>query len=46
MSRVIRRHWDGNPDALDRRGRMPCEYQAYVPDPLTGRTITLRRRRR
>lgn len=41
MSRVVQRHWVGNPDALDRRGQMPCEYQAYVPDLLTGRIITL-----
>jgi hypothetical protein len=36
MSRVMRRHWAGNPDALSRRGRMPCDYEAYVPDPLLG----------
>ena len=41
MSRVIQRHWAGNPDALSRRGRMPCDYEAYVPDPLLGRTVTL-----
>jgi len=41
MSRVIQRHWPGNPDALSRRGRMPCDYEAYVPDPLLGRAVTL-----
>ena len=41
MSRVVRRHWGGNPDALSRHGRMPCDYEAYVPDPLSGRTVTL-----
>jgi Fic family protein len=41
MSRVIQRHWPGNPDALSRRGRLPCDYEAYVPDPLLGRPITL-----
>ena len=41
MSRVIQQHWIGNPDGLSRRGRMPCDYEAYVPDPLLGRTITL-----
>jgi Fic family protein len=41
MSRVIQRHWPGNPDALSRRGRLPCDYEAYVPDPLQGRPITL-----
>ena len=37
MSRVIHRHWPGNPGALSRRGRLPCDYDAYVPDQLTGR---------
>jgi Fic family protein len=41
MSRVIRRHWPGNPDAPSRRGREPCEYEAYSPDPLTGKKVTL-----
>ena len=41
MSRVMKRHWTGNLDALSRRGRMPCDYEAYVPDPLLGRTVTL-----
>ena len=41
MSRVIRRQWPGNPDAPSRRARMPCEYEAYSPDPLTGRHFTL-----
>src|ERR1700761_9276409 len=41
MSTVIQRHWPGNPDALSRRGRLPCDYEAYVPDPLQGRPITL-----
>lgn len=39
MSRVIRRHWPGNPDAPSRRGRNPCDYGAYVPDLLTSRHI-------
>jgi Fic family protein len=41
MSRVIRRRWPGNPDAPSRRGREPCEYEAYRPDPLVDRKITL-----
>src|ERR1700761_7937604 len=41
MSRVIQRHWPGTPDAPPRRGRPPCDYEAYVPDPLVGRPITL-----
>lgn len=41
MSKVIRSQWPGNPLAPYRRGRMPCDYEAYVPDPLTGRPIRL-----
>jgi Fic family protein len=41
MSKVIHGHWPGNPDATSRRGRMPCDYEAYVPDLLAGRVITL-----
>ena len=41
MSRIIRRRWPGNPDAPSRRGREPCEYEAYSPDLLTGRKVTL-----
>jgi Fic family protein len=41
VSRVIQRRWPGNPDAPSRRGREPCEYQAYSPDPLVGRKLTL-----
>jgi Fic family protein len=41
MSRVTSRQWPGNPDALSRRGQMPCDYAAYVPDQLTGRIIRL-----
>lgn len=41
MSRVILQHWPGNPNALSRRGRLPCDYEAYVPDPLVGRPIAL-----
>src|ERR1700722_14410619 len=41
MSRVIRSQWPGNPLAPYRRGRMPCDYEAYVPDLLTGSAITL-----
>jgi Fic family protein len=39
MSRVIRRHWPGNPDAPSRKGRLPCDYEAYAPDYLAGRHI-------
>jgi len=41
MSRVIRRHWPGNPDAPSRRGRLACDYEAYGPDLLVGRSVTL-----
>jgi len=41
MSRVIHRHWPGNPDAPSRKGRTPCDYDAYGPDLLTGRRFTL-----
>ena len=40
MSRVIHRHWPGHPDALSRRGRLPCDYDAYVPDQLARRRFT------
>lgn len=41
MARVIRRRWAGNPDAPSRSGRLPCDYEAYDPDLLAGRHITL-----
>ncbi len=39
MSRVIRGSWASNPLAQTRRDRLPCDYEAYVPDPLMGRRI-------
>jgi Fic family protein len=41
MSRVIRRHWPGNPDAPSRRGREACEFDAYCPDALAARKVAL-----
>ena len=41
MARVIRRRWSSDLSAPSRRDRRPCEYGAYVPDPLMGRKITL-----
>jgi Fic family protein len=41
MSRVISNQWPGNPFAPYRQGRMPCGYEAYVPDLLAGRAIGL-----
>jgi len=37
VSRVIRRLWASNPLAQTRRDRLPCDYEAYVPDPLLSR---------
>ncbi len=41
MSRVIRRRWITDFSAPSRRDRRSCEYEAYVPDPLVSREITL-----
>jgi Fic family protein len=41
VSRVIRLRWSGNPDAPSRRGRERCDYEAYGPDLLVGRKVTL-----
>ncbi len=41
MSRVISSQWPGNPFAPYRQGRMPCGYEAYVPDLLVGRAFRL-----
>lgn len=42
MSRVVRRSWLSDIGAgLPRRDRKPCEYDAYVPDLLMGRAISL-----
>ncbi len=41
MSRVIHRHWPGNPEAPSRRGRVTCDYDTYCPDLLTDRHFTL-----
>jgi len=41
MSRLIRFRWAGNPDSPSRGERLPCEYDAYVPDALVGRGIRL-----
>jgi Fic family protein len=40
MSRVIHRHWPGNPNAPSRHGRGACDYEAYIPDRLIGRHFT------
>ena len=42
MARVMRRHWQSDSGSgLPRRDRRGCEYEAYVPDPLNDRQITL-----
>ena len=42
MSRVVKRRWEADlGSGLSRRDRQACEYEAYVPDPLGGRRITL-----
>ncbi len=41
MAELIQRHWDSNPAGLSRRDRRPCDYDAYVPDPIAGRRFVL-----
>ena len=43
MSKVVKRRWqsDLGGSGLPRRYRVPCDYEAYVPDPLIGRKIVL-----
>ena len=40
MTKVIRRRWiDDSGPGIARRDRRSCDYEAYVPDPLTARTF-------
>jgi Fic family protein len=42
MSKVIKRHWSSDiGSGVSRKDRLSCDYEAYVPDPLTGRGIAL-----
>jgi Fic family protein len=42
MAKVIRQRWISEfASGLSRNDRRSCEYEAYVPDPLRGRRITL-----
>jgi Fic family protein len=42
VASVLRRRWTANlTPGLPRRDRQGCTYEAYVPDPLIGRPITL-----
>jgi Fic family protein len=42
MAKVVKLHWASEGlDGLSRRDRLSCEYEAYVPDALTGIEIAL-----
>lgn len=42
MSKVIKRHWSNNlGSGMSRKDRLSCDYEAYVPDILAERRITL-----
>lgn len=42
MAQLLRLRWEATQaDGLPRRSRRPCWYEAYAPDPLTPRSITL-----
>lgn len=41
MSTVIRRRWISDHSGPSRRDNRGCEYEAYVPDRLVGRTFTI-----
>ncbi len=43
MSKVMKRRWSSTlgGSGLPRKDTRPCEYEAYVPDPLVGRRIML-----
>jgi Fic family protein len=42
MPELVKLRWaPRDTTGLPRRDRQGCEYEAYIPDPLTGRTITL-----
>ena len=43
MSKVLKRRWRSTlgGSGLPRKDIRPCDYEAYVPDPLVGRRITL-----
>ena len=40
MSTVIRRHWISDQSGPSRRDNRGCDYEAYVPDRLVGRTFS------
>jgi Fic family protein len=41
MSKVLRRHWANDFSGPSRSDRHSCEYEAYLPDSLVGRSFTL-----
>jgi Fic family protein len=42
MAKVLRRYWQSTIDSgLPRKDRRSCAYEAYIPDPLVGRPLTL-----
>src|SRR5687767_9138200 len=42
MPKVFRRHWEGaSVSGLPRRDRTGCDYEAYLPDPLMGRSYLI-----
>ncbi len=41
MAELLRRRWEGLASGLSRRDRVPCSYNAYLPDPLQGRRFAL-----
>lgn len=42
MAEVVRRHWQTDiGSGLPRKDRRFCVYDAYIPDPLFGRPLTL-----
>jgi Fic family protein len=40
MSKVIHRHWSANESGFTRKERLGCDYDAYVPDALIGRSFS------
>lgn len=41
MSKVLRRHWTTDFSGPSRSDRRSCDYEAYLPDNLVGRSFTL-----
>ena len=42
MSKIIKRHWSSDiGSGMSRKDRLSCDYEAYLPDMLTGRGIRL-----